>query len=123
MDDTIANQLEQRLGSLQAKQRLGIEKDHGRRYSVRESISSSTHVGQRLRRIGDHFRGLSAWRVSTSGGSFTGQRIVFAGTRFTTGCCRRPMKPKIARGPFDFQLLLPPWHPGEVVQNLRQMLE
>ena len=28
MDDAIANQLEQRLGRLHAKQRLGIEKDH-----------------------------------------------------------------------------------------------
>ena len=28
MDDAIANKLEQRLGRLHAKQRLGIEKDH-----------------------------------------------------------------------------------------------
>src|SRR5215475_6221848 len=45
------------------------------------------------------FRQLSAWRKNrprTSGGSVTGRRIVSAGTRFTTGCRRRPMKLKIA---------------------------
>jgi mannose-1-phosphate guanylyltransferase / mannose-6-phosphate isomerase len=49
--------------------------------------------------------GMEKNRPRTSGGSVTGRRIVSAGTRFTTGCCRRPMKPKILEAHLTSSLL------------------
>jgi hypothetical protein len=48
MEDAIANQLEQRLGRLHAKQRLGIEKDHETQIFGQESISSTLRTGIRF---------------------------------------------------------------------------